>query len=149
MDQRDLRQEAREALCDVGIDQFNAEHCELLYNFFLLQSFLQEISERGERPEDWSQIEQSIAFLEEYAHTHLRAEETLMKASNFAGFAAHKLSHDHFLSDFIAIKDKISQSHDLKYVHELNGFLIEWIFKHTSNVDMEYKGLLDLSKLEK
>ncbi|MBF0454863.1 MAG: hemerythrin domain-containing protein [Magnetococcales bacterium] len=145
MRREDLYQQAKESLCDVGVERFNEAHRELLYHILLLQEHLEAVLTLDDQTLDWKLVDQSIDFLETYTLEHLKAEEVLMVASHYAGYAEHKAEHEKLIVDFLEIKGRIMASRKKEDVSELKDFLLGWLFKHTSCTDMEYKGKLDLS----
>lgn len=144
MERSDLRKQADEAMCDVGVDQFNVEHRELLYNMLLLQHCLEGVETPDGSADDWKTIHASVRFLDRYAKEHLVSEEAAMRASHYEGYQAHKALHDQIVAKLEALKDQIETERTLASVRRLNAFLLEWIFQHTSHVDMEYKGKLNV-----
>jgi hemerythrin-like metal-binding protein len=148
MEREDLFNQAKQSLCDVGIEKFNQDHIEIFYNILLLQESLQEVSTQDQVEENWETLWAFVEKLGQLTSAHLEVEEALMQASNYANYPAHKIKHEKITAQFQGLKDKIKNNRLLTDIVELHDFMLAWIFQHTSTIDMEYKGKLDVSKLQ-
>lgn len=86
-------------------------------------------------------IDESLAKLIDYTKFHFGKEEELMALNNYPNLDGHKDQHQYFLNritDFS--KDKTKQKPTI--AKEIANFLINWIFKHVSGSDQQYKGYL-------
>ncbi|MBF0192911.1 MAG: hemerythrin domain-containing protein [Magnetococcales bacterium] len=142
MEREDLLKEAEFLLCDVGYEQFNKDHKELVYHMLLLKELLEKIAVKGETDEGWKTIKQIINMQVERSKVHFAAEEELMEKANFAALAEHKNEHIKIVAELTSIKKCIDDQQNIKYAHDLQSLFLSWIFQHSCNVDMEYKGKL-------
>jgi hemerythrin-like metal-binding protein len=124
MERKDLAKEAESLLCDVGYEQFNKDHKELVYHMLMLRELLENIAKRGETDEDWKTIKQIINLQIEHSQIHFAAEEELMKKANFAGLPAHQREHDMIVHDLTDIKKCIDIEKDLKYAANLQSLFL-------------------------
>jgi hemerythrin len=77
------------------------------------------------RDQDLSKIEAIIVFLEHYVIDHFDAEEGIMAAANFDGYAHHKAEHDIFES----------MVHDLRHMFDTNPSRAHLIFSIRKFID--------------
>jgi hemerythrin-like metal-binding protein len=82
-------------------------------------------------------FDDSIAELEKYALYHFRAEEQMMRASEFLYSQKHILEHQNFFLKVKFFKDRV-QIEDTEVVIELINFLKEWLLNHVNGADRLY-----------
>lgn len=83
-------------------------------------------------------INESLSELLKYTREHFRDEENLLKEHNYPKLEEHKKSHERFIykiamfcKDVIDGKDNVTE--------EMIKFLVDWLLKHTSVEDQDYK----------
>jgi len=114
----------------VGVEEIDDQHREL----FRRAGRLLEGLRRGE-PEEIGGL---IDFLYEYAVTHFGAEEDFMREARYPGYVRHKVEHDRFISDLLAL----ASEHDRKgagafMALKVNHWLVQWLKEHVSGTDAE------------
>ena len=118
----------------IGIPVIDAQH-EHLVN--LCNDFYQSLLKSKDKQNYQSLVKQTLENCLNYASTHFKEEERLMKASNFDGYRQHKHSHDTFTAKcqitYESI-DNISISEAIKF----SLFLYEWINTHIAHEDRLY-----------
>ncbi|MBF0381298.1 MAG: hemerythrin domain-containing protein [Magnetococcales bacterium] len=142
MERDDLAKEAESLLCDVGYEQFNRDHKELVYHMLILKELLENISKREETKEDWAKIKEIMNLQIEKSKTHFATEEEMMKKAGYAELQSHIREHEMIVTDLLDIKKCIDNEEDIKYAKDLQSLFLSWIFQHSSNVDMDYRGKL-------
>ena len=84
-------------------------------------------------------IEKTFDQLEDYTHTHLSREESLMKSTGYVGYEEHKLAHGVWIRRLQEFKDKYYKE-EVRSPHiEMNRFLQSWLFDHIKGVDFLYR----------
>jgi len=86
-------------------------------------------------------VDDTLHELAMYTVTHFRAEEELLRKTNFPGFAAHQAEHKKFI-------EKVNQFiGDLKAGRNANpiavlGFIRNWLSDHIQRTDRSYAAYL-------
>lgn len=75
--------------------------------------------------------------LADYTRIHFLLEESLMRVSNYAGFAAHRAQHEELIKQVTALQEKLdSGSGAISF--ELLQFLLDWLTKHINDSDKRF-----------
>jgi hemerythrin-like metal-binding protein len=120
----------------VGIEAIDNQHKELLARFDRLISFC----EAGRGSEE---IRQSLAFLEEYVHTHFNDEEALMRLHRFSGYQEQRAQHAYCKEWIQTLRSEIAAGEiPARHITETPKQLLNWFLKHISTVDVELGTML-------
>jgi hemerythrin len=119
----------------VSVRRLDEQHQKL----FALLNALHEAMRQGRGQ---AVVQDTLGELATYTVTHFRAEEELMRKTNYPGLAAHQAEHQRFV-------DKVNQfTQDLKgggNVSSLQvvGFIKEWLAEHIRRTDRSYSAHLN------
>lgn len=112
---------------ETGLPEIDRQHRQL---FELAASF------RGEG--DQIRVMKTLAQLADYANTHLRDEEAMLREIGYAGLAEHQRQHAQFRAMLRQLLDdarKLSLDDIASRIEDLiNG----WFYRHILTVDIEY-----------
>lgn len=89
------------------------------------------------------EIAESIAFVEEYANQHFRAEERMQQVNSYPDFDAHRRQHQEILKDIMLYKNELQMdgpSVELA-VKAMTAFG-NWICKHIDVLDRKFADYL-------
>ena len=118
----------------VGINSIDDQHKEL---FRLINAFYNSIINKSNK----EGVSQVIKDLEDYIIVHFNAEETLMRASNYTGYASHKAEHEKFIETVANYRKRHDEGRLLLSL-EVTNFIKNWITDHIMKTDHLYKGKL-------
>ena len=121
----------------VGIDEVDDQHKTLVALLNQLHAAI-----RDRRGSD--ACRETLDRLAEYTVTHFRLEESLMKASNYAGFAGHKQQHEDLIAQIAILRGKLDE-HDTSISFELLHFLQVWLTKHINESDKRFGAYFQMS----
>jgi hemerythrin len=114
----------------VGVDEIDAQHRELFRRADLFVSGIDACSPQ--------EIGVLLSYLRLYAVTHFGAEEEVMRASAFPGYAAHKRQHDQFVRDLLALSQEIDRRRGPRLDPQRVAVWIgRWLVDHVSREDVE------------
>lgn len=119
-----------DASYSTGIDLYDEQHKRL---FQMINDLHDGI--RAKKGRD--ALGEALSGLEEYTKTHFGAEEKVMSATSYPGFANHKKQHDDFVSQIRDVRFRHDNNEPVMSV-ELIGFLVQWLKDHIFKVDHEY-----------
>lgn len=86
------------------------------------------------------EIEKILARLVEHTQTHFAAEERLMQARGYAGFALHKAEHERLLRQLGELGREFHKA-DSNVAADMLTFLIkDWLVGHILSLDKDYSG---------
>ena len=114
----------------VSVRRLDEQHQKL----FALLNALHEAMRQGKGQ---AVVQDTLRELATYTVTHFRAEEELMRKTNYPGLAAHRAEHQRFV-------DKVNQfTQDLKAGGNVSslqvvGFIKEWLAEHIRRTDRSY-----------
>jgi len=84
-----------------------------------------------------SQIKETLSFLLEYAKTHFKSEETLMKRFKYPDLKAHQNKHLGFYRRLLGIIQRLDDdTYDLEI--DFLRFLKDWFIDHILTEDKKY-----------
>jgi hemerythrin len=113
----------------MGVPELDAQHEQL---FRQLDALLQAIRRGSSRDE----VGRTLDFLGQYAQTHFAAEEELMRASSYPGYAEHKAQHDGFARELAAFDDeRRREGPSPSLVLRVNSRVTAWLRDHIYRVD--------------
>ena len=82
------------------------------------------------------EIEETVAFLVDYARYHFSAEEERMQALGYPYTETHKNQHIGFLSRLEGLQTKLHQTGDKEAVaRDVANFAVDWFVHHIKNSD--------------
>ena len=119
----------------VSVRRLDEQHQKL----FALLNALHEAMRQGKGQ---AVVQDTLRELATYTVTHFRAEEELMRKTNYPGLAAHQTEHQRFV-------DKVNQfTQDLKAGGNVSslqvvGFIKEWLAEHIRRTDRSYSAHLN------
>ena len=120
----------RDQTYSVSVRRLDEQHQKL----FALLNALHEAMRQGKGQ---AVVQDTLRELATYTVTHFRAEEELMRKTNYPGLAAHRAEHQRFV-------DKVNQfTQDLKAGGNVSslqvvGFIKEWLAEHIRRTDRSY-----------
>lgn len=112
---------------EVGLPEIDQQHKQL---FDLAASF------RGEG--DQIRVMKSLAALCEYANTHLREEEAMLKAIAYAHLSEHKVHHARFRQ---MLRDLLEDSRSMtldQIADRVETLINGWFYQHILTIDADY-----------
>jgi len=119
----------------VSVRRLDEQHQKL----FALLNALHEAMRQGKGQ---AFVQDTLSELATYTVTHFRAEEELMRKTNYPGLAAHQAEHQRFV-------DRVNQfTQDLKAGGNVSslqvvGFIKEWLAEHIRRTDRSYSAHLN------
>jgi hemerythrin len=123
-----MRIEWSQAL-STSVPEIDAQHKELIGR---INALLDACSSNKPREE----VGKVIVFLEGYVVTHFGAEERLMQASGYPGYARHHEEHGIFIDRVAEVKHKFfSEDAGAEVIHLAARTLIEWLDVHIRRTD--------------
>jgi len=87
-------------------------------------------------------IESTLHELALYTVTHFRAEEELLRKSNFPGFAAHQAEHQKFIARVNGFINDLKAGRGASPIPIL-GFIKDWLTDHIMRTDRAYSAYLN------
>jgi hemerythrin-like metal-binding protein len=79
----------------------------------------------------------AVAKLEAFARFHFETEERLMEASAYPGLAEHRREHELLRAELGGYRRRLTCG-DAEAASQLDGFLKDWILRHTLLIDRQY-----------
>jgi hemerythrin-like metal-binding protein len=83
-------------------------------------------------------LEPLLKALIEYTHTHFKAEEDLLRSSNYPGLAEQVAEHAKFTKTVEELQEKYLAGQAALSI-ETSRNLKDWLFNHIMGMDMKYK----------
>ncbi len=112
---------------ETGLPEIDAQHRQL---FELAASF------RGEG--DQIRVMKALAMLSDYANTHLRDEEAMLRAIGFPDLEAHREQHRLFRAMLKALLDEARSLTLDQIASRIEELINGWFYRHILTVDAEY-----------
>jgi hemerythrin len=81
--------------------------------------------------------------LVDYAKKHIAREESLLFQANYPDAPEHKMEHERFIREIIALRERFSSAPAATLDTELAGFLRTWLDDHVENADKKYGQFLN------
>ena len=117
---------------EIGIPYLDSDHMKLLD---VINSLDFRVSDQNI---DNLKIINILKMLVRYSAEHFAKEEDLFKRFNYPGNLAHKSSHKNFISKVVGLQ-KLFLSGDAHIHSHITIFLVDWLFDHILEEDMQYK----------
>lgn len=116
----------------VGVDLIDKQHKMLIKR-------LNDMSEAIEDVKGPTEIARTLEFLIEYTDYHFSTETEHMRRTGFPGLADHLKKHDEFTSTLADLEEEFREDGATHMLAEsLDTFLVNWLVKHISSVDVEF-----------
>lgn len=98
---------------------------------------------RGEETDKAAVCKKTIAFMNDYANTHFRAEEMLQEAIGFPELERHKALHGEYRETAHELElELIRSNYSTECSQKLAGFLTKWWIYHISKEDKKMANYL-------
>ena len=115
----------------LGIEEIDEQHKTVIEKF----TWLSEALQAGNGTE---QIEEMIAFLDEYVQLHFPTEDKYMLKYVYPKIEEQRKEHGEFTREVRDLKSRIQQEGSSREIaFTATGKLIRWIIQHISNHDRE------------
>ncbi|MBF0178657.1 MAG: hemerythrin family protein [Magnetococcales bacterium] len=134
-----FRERLHNQLPDVGVTDFNKDHQQFLDHLIKFHELVEKDSKKIPLAKDWKLIEETVNFLNRYAKNHFDAEEKLMVKYSFVKLDSHAQEHRECIVRIDDLKNNLIIKKEILYIVDLKFYMLEWLFHHIKNVDMEYK----------
>ncbi|MFW6365767.1 MAG: bacteriohemerythrin [Spirochaetota bacterium] len=119
---------------NIGIPKLDEQHLRLVGILVRLQ---ESVSEGGGSC-DMTCVQMILDELSDYASSHFRDEEKLMRSVDYPSFEEHVRAHRFFTDAVVEWKEKVNE----KTPSELAVFLNEWLLEHILREDIDIKNYL-------
>lgn len=100
---------------------------------FAMLNSLHELAAASDRAAIGAKLDEVIRFVV----MHFQMEETFMAEKGFAGLAAHKAAHDHFVGVCADLQKKFHAG-EANLTQDTTLFVRDWLNNHIPKVDMLY-----------
>lgn len=88
---------------------------------------------------DKDEVQNALAFLNEYAKEHFTYEEKYMKENDYPELESHKKQHENFVRNYLKFKNDFDNgASSEKLILEIEKFLGEWWIEHIGHEDKKY-----------
>jgi hemerythrin len=114
----------------VSVRKLDEQHQKL----FALLNALHEAMRQGKGQ---AMVQDILRELATYTVTHFRAEEELMRKTNFPGFAAHQAEHQKFVARVTQFTEDLKAGRNASPITIL-GFIKDWLAAHILRTDRSY-----------
>lgn len=137
-----VRFEPSMSVGDAELDGQHAHFFELLNEFgAVLSDPYHPITDPAER----AAVLALVGKLRDYALFHFGAEERLMKACGYSGYADQKKSHNAFIKSVLAFERDLEAGHPLAAI-KIRDFIHDWYRRHILDEDKKYAPFLAEAK---
>jgi len=119
----------------VSVKKLDEQHQKL----FSLLNTLHEAMRQGKGQ---TVVEGTLSELALYTVTHFRAEEELLRKTNFPGFAAHQAEHQKFVEKVNQFIGDLKAGRNASSIAIL-GFIKTWLAEHILRTDRSYAAYLN------
>ncbi|MBF0214470.1 MAG: bacteriohemerythrin [Magnetococcales bacterium] len=133
-----LRENMSRKLFLTGIGEIDRQHMDLMNKITEINVLAERLTTRKPIPQDWSMIDQDVAFLHRYCDTHFITEEAWMRKIGYPKLPIHMREHETLLTRLKGLAQKISQERNVFFIVDLHFFMSEWFFTHTIRSDALY-----------
>jgi len=87
-------------------------------------------------------VRETLHELATYTLTHFRAEEELMRKTNYQGFAAHQAEHQRFVAKVQQFTQDLEAGRNVSSM-QVVGFIKDWLAAHIRKTDRSYSAHLN------
>ena len=119
----------------VSVQKFDQQHQKL----FDLLNKLYEAMKKGHGQEI---VQYTVRELSTYTLTHFRAEEEVLRKTNYPGLAAHQAEHQKFVAQVSQFAEQLKAGKVTSSITVLT-FLKDWLAKHIQQTDRSYAAYLN------
>jgi len=119
----------------VSVSKMDAQHQKL----FSLINRLHEAMRQGQAQ---AIVQDTVHELANYTVTHFRAEEELLRRTNYPEFAAHQAEHQKFVAKVQQFSEDVKAGKLTSSISVL-GFLKDWLAQHIQQTDRSYGAYLN------
>ena len=119
----------------VRVKKLDEQHQKL----FALLNALHEAMRHGSGQAAVREILQELAT---YTVTHFRAEEELMRKTDYQGFAAHQAEHQRFVAKVQQLTQDLEAGSNVSSM-QVVGFIKDWLAEHIKRTDGSYSAHLN------
>jgi hemerythrin len=119
----------------VSVKRLDEQHQKL----FALLNALHEAMRKGKGQ---AVLQDTVGELSTYTLTHFRAEEELLRKTNYPGLAAHQAEHQKFMTRVSQFIEEIRAGKISTSITVLT-FLKDWLAKHIQQTDRSYAAYLN------
>jgi len=119
----------------VSVRRLDEQHQKL----FSLLNALHEAMRQGKGQ---AVVQDTLRELATYTVTHFRAEEELLRKTNFPGFAAHQAEHQKFVEKVNQFTEDLKAGRNASPI-ALLGFVKGWLAEHILRTDRAYSAYLN------
>ena len=119
----------------VSVRRLDEQHQKL----FSLLNALHEAMRQGQGQ---AVVQNTLRELATYTVTHFRAEEELLRKTNFPGFAAHQAEHQKFVEKVNQFTEDLKAGRNASPI-ALLGFVKGWLAEHILRTDRAYSAYLN------
>ncbi|MEG3638666.1 bacteriohemerythrin [Magnetococcus sp. PR-3] len=131
----------RSKLPVIGVGNIDLQHRQLLDHIVDFHALVEQLLKQRPDDQTWAEIQSHFDFLFRYIREHLAYEEQLMESNNYIGFEAHKREHEDFAKKVESFKRDLLDKQDIYATVNVKFFLLDWLFSHTNNTDVQLKGM--------
>ena len=82
-------------------------------------------------------VQETLRELATYTVTHFRAEEELMRRTNYPGLAAHQVEHQRFVDKVNQLTQDLEAGRNVSSM-QVVGFIRDWLAGHIRKTDRSY-----------
>ena len=82
-------------------------------------------------------VQDTLRELATYTVTHFRAEEELMRRTNYPGLAAHQVEHQRFVDKVNQLTQDLQAGRNVSSM-QVVGFIKDWLAGHIRKTDRSY-----------
>ena len=107
-----------------------------------LFSLLNALHEAMRQGKGQAVVQDTLGELATYAVTHFRAEEELLRRTNYPGFAAHQAEHQKFVEKVSQLTEDLQAGRNASPI-ALLGFVEDWLAEHIRRTDRSYSAYLN------
>jgi len=116
----------------VGIPHIDSQHKALL-------EAINQLIDACNKGKGRSEIEQTLNFMVSYTKGHFKDEERYQETHAYAGAAAHKRMHTHFIMRVGGLVQEFNENGpSVTLVSKINNLLIEWVDNHIKTEDRKF-----------
>ncbi len=115
----------------IGVAVIDNQHKELVARF-------DQLLKACEANQGVSELNRTMAFLNEYVIKHFHDEEELQRKHNYPNYDAHRKEHESFTTRIKSLQQEIvREGMSTRHIIETNNILITWLVDHISSSDAE------------
>jgi hemerythrin-like metal-binding protein len=135
---KDFREKMASRLSDVGVAQINVEHERLLNLVIDADEIIAKMLGKEGTPDEWESLADVMNDLMNYTKLHFANEEQMLRKSGYPKVAEHMAQHESLVGQLNIHQQKV-MSADSSSIGIIRQWLLEWLFIHINNFDMDYK----------